>query len=174
MLAFEKLARKEERFHLTMVSNVPEQYRERFGNRPWITMVGANLSKGKLMDEYFARTDVFVLPTYEDCFGMVVLEALSFGLPIITTPVYAIPEMVEHKRNGFIIEAPLLRVCQGWASQISNVESAHGKNREQQFSGCRKTNKRLRFQVTLTPDTLADVERGTKNLRRAISPRCAQ
>ena len=69
-------------------------------------MVGANLSKGKLMDEYFARTDVFVLPPYEDCFGMVVLEALSFGLPIITTPVYAIPEMVEHGRNGFIIEAP--------------------------------------------------------------------
>ena len=34
MLAFEKLARKEERFHLTMVSNVPEQYRERFGNPP--------------------------------------------------------------------------------------------------------------------------------------------
>jgi glycosyltransferase involved in cell wall biosynthesis len=37
---------------------------------------------------------------------MVVLEAIAFGLPVIATRSYAIPEMVEHGKNGFLIEPP--------------------------------------------------------------------
>ena len=34
---------------------------------------------------YFASADLFVLPTREDIWGLVVEEAMSFGLPVITT-----------------------------------------------------------------------------------------
>ena len=35
--------------------------------------------------EYYACSDLFVLPTREDIWGLVINEAMSFGLPIITT-----------------------------------------------------------------------------------------
>src|SRR5262249_46376257 len=51
--------------------------------------------------------DVFVLPTYWDSFGMVFLEAISFGLPIISTQLYTLPELVENGASGLLIALPI-------------------------------------------------------------------
>jgi len=59
----------------------------------------------------FAEADAFVLPTLDDCFPLVLLEAMQHALPIIATPVGAIPDMVQDGKNGFIIpenDAPSL------------------------------------------------------------------
>lgn len=48
-----------------------------------VTLLGA-LPPAELAREY-ARADAFVLPTIEDAFGLVVTEAVSSGLPVITT-----------------------------------------------------------------------------------------
>jgi glycosyltransferase involved in cell wall biosynthesis len=42
----------------------------------------------------FEAADVFVLPTFYEGYGMAVAEALSYGLPVISTPTGAIPELV--------------------------------------------------------------------------------
>lgn len=60
----------------------------------------------KIGDEkniFFENATIFVLPTYQDCFPLVILEAMSYGLPIISTCEGAIPEIVEDSVNGFII-----------------------------------------------------------------------
>jgi glycosyltransferase involved in cell wall biosynthesis len=45
----------------------------------------------------YAACDAFVLPTAElECFGLIALEALSAGRPVLATPVAAIPELI-HK-----------------------------------------------------------------------------
>jgi glycosyltransferase involved in cell wall biosynthesis len=46
------------------------------------------------VDAYYERSDVFVLPTYYEGYGMVIAEALARGLPVISTPTGAIPELV--------------------------------------------------------------------------------
>jgi glycosyltransferase involved in cell wall biosynthesis len=46
------------------------------------------------LDELYAAADVFVLPTSADASPHVVLEAMAAGLPVVSTPVGAIPEMV--------------------------------------------------------------------------------
>lgn len=51
----------------------------------------------------FEEADVFIHPTYEDCFPLVLLEAMQFGLPIISTPEGAIPEIVKEGETGFIV-----------------------------------------------------------------------
>jgi glycosyltransferase involved in cell wall biosynthesis len=43
---------------------------------------------------YYDRSDVFVLPTFHEGYGMAVAEALAHGLPVISTPTGAIPELV--------------------------------------------------------------------------------
>jgi len=57
-------------------------------------------------DKYaaFGRADVFVHPTLNDYVPLVVLEALQFGLPIVSTNVGAIPEMVVDGEHGLIVE----------------------------------------------------------------------
>ena len=52
----------------------------------------------------FEDADIFVLPSYSEGFSCAVLEALAFGLPIVTTNVGALPEIVTDGENGFVIE----------------------------------------------------------------------
>jgi glycosyltransferase involved in cell wall biosynthesis len=45
----------------------------------------------------YAACDAFVLPTTElECFGLIALEALSAGRPVLATPVGAIPEVIRN------------------------------------------------------------------------------
>jgi glycosyltransferase involved in cell wall biosynthesis len=53
----------------------------------------------------YADADVFVLPTRADCLGVVMGEAMAASLPIITTRVGAMEEVIAEGENGFIIEA---------------------------------------------------------------------
>lgn len=46
--------------------------------------------------------DYFILPTYEEGMPMTILEAFSYGKPVISTPVGSIPEVVEHNKNGIL------------------------------------------------------------------------
>jgi len=52
----------------------------------------------------YHQADLFVLPTYSEPFGWVFIEAMAAGLPIVTTRVNAIPEIVSHGETGFLIQ----------------------------------------------------------------------
>lgn len=54
---------------------------------------------------YFKSADIFVFPTYyhNETFGLVNLEAMQYGLPIISTDEGAISEAVKDGINGFLI-----------------------------------------------------------------------
>lgn len=51
-----------------------------------------------------ANSDVFVYPTENDCFPLVVLEAMSLGLPVIASDQGALPEIVDHGVTGQILK----------------------------------------------------------------------
>ena len=48
------------------------------------------------------NADVFVQPTYDDCFPLTLVEAMQYRLPIASTDVGAIPDMVQDGVNGFV------------------------------------------------------------------------
>ena len=50
----------------------------------------------------FAKADIFVHPTLDDAFPLVILEAMGTGLPIVTTEEGGIPDMVRDGVDGLI------------------------------------------------------------------------
>lgn len=52
----------------------------------------------------FAEADLFVLPTRNDTFALVVLEAMRAGVPVIATRQGALPELVRDGVNGYLID----------------------------------------------------------------------
>jgi len=81
------------------------------------------------LKQLFHECDIFCLPTYGDCLPMVLSEAGAAGLPLISTQVGGIGEIVRDGENGFLIptgdgaalgvalrqliENPALRLAQG-------------------------------------------------------------
>jgi glycosyltransferase involved in cell wall biosynthesis len=59
---------------------------------------------GDEKDSVVNSADVLVLPTYGEGMPVVILEALSIGLPIVTTPVGAIPEVLESEKDSLLFE----------------------------------------------------------------------
>jgi glycosyltransferase involved in cell wall biosynthesis len=53
-------------------------------------------------DALLASADAFVLPSHREGLPMALLEAMAWGLAPVCTPVGAIPEHVQHERNGLL------------------------------------------------------------------------
>ena len=61
------------------------------------------MKKEKLL-KYYKAADLFVLPTREDIWGLVINEAMAYGLPVVTTDkCVAGLELVEQNVNGYIV-----------------------------------------------------------------------
>lgn len=59
--------------------------------------------EGDEKEHVFETSQLFVFPSLNDSFGLVNLEAMVHGLPIISTNVGAIPEYIENNVNGLLI-----------------------------------------------------------------------
>lgn len=57
----------------------------------------------EMLWDFYAKADGFVLPSVWEGYGIVLLEALAFGLPIVATKAGAIPELISHRENGLLV-----------------------------------------------------------------------
>jgi UDP-glucose:(heptosyl)LPS alpha-1,3-glucosyltransferase len=54
---------------------------------------------------FYAASDVFVLPTIYEPFGLVCLEALACGLPVVTSTSAGAAEIIDEGVNGYVTDA---------------------------------------------------------------------
>ncbi|RLG67242.1 MAG: hypothetical protein DRO11_10360, partial [Methanobacteriota archaeon] len=56
------------------------------------------------VEDILRRASVLVVPSVvEESFGRVIIEAMAVGVPVIATKVGAFPEIIEHRKNGFLV-----------------------------------------------------------------------
>ena len=55
---------------------------------------------------FWKDADIFVFPTYyhNECFPLVILEAMEQGLPVISTNAGAIPDIIDNGNSGYTVE----------------------------------------------------------------------
>ncbi|MBV5315336.1 MAG: glycosyltransferase family 4 protein [Prolixibacteraceae bacterium] len=58
---------------------------------------------GEQKDKLFRDASIFCLPSYAEGFPMAVLDAFSYGLPVITTPVGGLPDILSDKKNALLV-----------------------------------------------------------------------
>jgi UDP-glucose:(heptosyl)LPS alpha-1,3-glucosyltransferase len=55
---------------------------------------------------YFAAADFFTLPTYYEAWGLVIVEALATGIPVLTSRLAGAAVAVQENRTGLLVDDP--------------------------------------------------------------------
>lgn len=87
--------------------------------------------------EIINSSDIFIFPTLNECFGLVLLEAMSFGLPVIATNEGAIPDIVVNNETGFIVQknnAEIIAEKIKWLINNPDESKNMGKNAKVKFN----------------------------------------
>ena len=101
LLAFERLDDSYD-CRFTAIGDIPQSIYKRFGANAKITL-SQRVPYSKVT-EIYSNSDVLVFPTHFDTYGFVILEALSFGLPVITLDSFSGPELVQHEKTGLLLK----------------------------------------------------------------------
>lgn len=89
---------------LTVVTKTPDIKIPDLGNNlPNLTVRHDVQPNSDALRRLYSDADLFVFPTRGDCLPLAVMEALTSGLPVITTTVGALPEAVTHGETGWIV-----------------------------------------------------------------------
>jgi N-acetyl-alpha-D-glucosaminyl L-malate synthase BshA len=62
------------------------------------------LGKQDAIEEILTSADLFLMPSQSESFGLSALEAMACGVPVISTSVGGLPELVIHNQTGYIAE----------------------------------------------------------------------
>ncbi|WP_045469651.1 glycosyltransferase family 4 protein [Winogradskyella sp. PG-2] len=82
---------------------------------------------------YLMQSNGFMLTSYDEGLPVAIIEALRLGLPIISTNVGGIPEMVEDKHNGFLIEPKEEEVFQTFKNLSQYNLDEMGENSQKMY-----------------------------------------
>ena len=77
------------------------------------------LPRQELLEGIYPQADVLVLPSRAEGFGLVLLEAMSFGMPVIGVDGWAMPEIIRHGMNGWLVSQPSVDALVGYMQQCA-------------------------------------------------------
>lgn len=102
--AFAKIHKKHAEWRLQMLGGGPWKFKynqlvQDLGLEDCVEFPG--YLKGDALTTYFKYAGIYAMCSYLEGFPMVVLEAWAYGVPVISTPVGGLPEVLEHQKNAF-------------------------------------------------------------------------
>lgn len=106
---FKEIAKEKENIKLLMIGKGEEKYKNECFNK--IKQLGIEdkiiykeYMKQEFLPKIYNLSDVFLLPTRYEIFGMVLLEAMYFNVPVVTTYNGGSDMLIDNNSNGIIIK----------------------------------------------------------------------
>ena len=99
---------------LLVVGGTPDQIRHSRGQSERLGVADRVHYLGPQPDPvpFLQAADVFVLPSAYESYGLVIMEALASGVPVVSTSVGVAPEVIDDGMNGFIVPQDAAVVAQ--------------------------------------------------------------
>ncbi len=91
-------------FHLDIVGDGPQ--RKKLQRKCTQQLAGHVTFHGwkENVDQHYRRSDALILPSLAEGAGLVLAEAMSFGLPVVASRTGGITEMIQHGRSGLLVQ----------------------------------------------------------------------
>ncbi|MEM2954744.1 MAG: glycosyltransferase family 4 protein [Candidatus Nanoarchaeia archaeon] len=102
--AFKILEQKYD-INLILKTDAPREFIKKYEKDRSILFAAETISREEVFEKFYLKSDIFVMPTFVDSFGYVFLEAMSCGLPVVGTDIFAVPEIIENGKNGFLVHS---------------------------------------------------------------------
>jgi glycosyltransferase involved in cell wall biosynthesis len=124
--AFARIARENTDVHLLIVGNDEEGYRKKVeqwisgsGITDKVTFAGSLGGADRL--RAYSGSDIFVLPSYSENFGMTVVEAMACGLPVVISDQVGLYEEVKDSGSGIVVKTDADDVYRGIMELLGNA-----------------------------------------------------
>ena len=78
--------------------------RDHVAEEPGVTVFNNVSANSEELRALFKTSDIFAFPTRADCYALACMEAMAAGMPIVTTHVGGIPDMVVEGKTGHVID----------------------------------------------------------------------
>ena len=72
----------------------------------------------ELLSTYYRASDVCLVPSRSESFGLVALEAAACGTPVVASDVGGLRSLIDHGRTGYLVEEPTPESFAAWVRQI--------------------------------------------------------
>lgn len=109
LAAFQILAGKYSNIHLSVISDASKLLKNKY-DLPNIAFFPPRFSHDEIINKFYLPSNLFVMPTHDDTFGMAQLYALACGTPVVTTKQFANPELITHGYNGLFVKSNRLHL----------------------------------------------------------------
>jgi len=98
------------------------------------------MGKQDALVELLSIADLFIMPSQSESFGLSALEAMSCGVPVISSSIGGLPELNVHGESGYIAEiGDVERMAKYAIDLLSNEKkyqlfAKHARERAEEFS----------------------------------------
>ena len=123
--AYAKLLKERNDLHLIIAGGDEEGYIEKvkgwiknYGIEKDVTFTGMVTGEEKL--KMYSKSDIFVLPSYSENFGMTVIEAMASCIPVIISNKVGIYKEVEENKAGIVVEPNAESLYKGMKVLLDN------------------------------------------------------